>query len=196
MSVLASLLSFVLLYKYDALALIVYISALILPLPANAMLLAIGAFASRGYFNFWVALAVAVLANTAGDLTGYGIARRYGERVTRILRLHKLKFYEQLKEELRTDAAITVFMTRFAGSLSTIGNFLAGLVFVPLKTFLVNDMLGNVIEPFAALTFGYVAGDYWGDLSGFFGIVTAIVALVVIIFVLSRIKQRIAARYR
>ena len=102
--ILARLLSYVLLYKYVAVGLIVYVSAVIVPLPTNAMLLAVGAFASQGYFNYWILAPLAVIANTLGDLTDYGIARYYGEWIARALRLHKIKFYYQLKEELRTDA--------------------------------------------------------------------------------------------
>ncbi len=128
MDVLGLLLSYLLLYKYTALAVVVYISALLLPLPSNAMLLAVGAFSSQGYFSFWISLAIAVTANTLGDLTGYAITRRYGVTVIRTLRLDKVRFFNQLQTELRTDAAITVFLTRFAGWLSTVSNFLAGLV--------------------------------------------------------------------
>lgn len=190
MNILNSLLSYVLLYKYAAIAIVVYSSAVILPLPSNAMLLAVGAFASQGYLNFWLALAVAVTANTLGDLTDYGITRRWGERVTRVLHLPKFKFYNQLQEELRTDAAITVFTTRFAGSLSPVANFLAGLVGVPFKTFLINDLAGNLIEPFCALALGYLVGDYWNDFSDLLELVAAIIAVGVIMFVLIRMYRR------
>jgi membrane-associated protein len=195
MDILAALLSWLLLYKYAALFAIVYSAALLLPLPANATLLAVGAFSSRGYFNFWLSLALAVGANTLGDLTGYAITRRWGETVTHALRLHKFRFFGQLAEEFRTDAAITVFITRFASSLSTISNFLAGLVEVPFGTFLFYDLVGNFIEPGAALSLGYLVGDYWNDLSGTFETVTGVIAVAVIIFVLTRISRRIAKKY-
>lgn len=194
MNILNSLLSYVLLYKYATIAAAVYFSAVILPLPSNAMLLAVGAFASQGFFNFWGALATAVVANTLGDLTDYAITRRWGERVTRLLRLHKFKFYNQLQEELRSDAAVTVFTTRFAGSLSPVANFLAGLVRVPFNTFLINDILGNIIEPLGALALGYAAGDAWNSFSGLLELVAAIVAVAVIIFVLARMYRRMMRR--
>ena len=195
MNILSSLLSYALLYKYYAIAAVVYGSAVILPLPANAMLLAVGAFASQGYFNFWIAFAVAVFANTAGDLTDYGITRRYGERVTRALHLHRFKFYNQLQEELRSDAAITVFITRFAGSLSPVANFLAGLVGVPFSTFITMDFLGNMIEPFGALALGYLVGNYWTDFSDLIELVASIAAVAVVLFILARIYRRITRRY-
>lgn len=195
MDVLAALLSWLLLYKYIALFAIVYSAALLLPLPANATLLAVGAFASQGYFNFWLSLTIAVTANTLGDLTGYAITRHWGETVTHALHLHKFTFFNRLAEEFRTDAAITVFTTRFASSLSTISNFLAGLVKVPFGIFLFYDIVGNFIEPGAALGLGYLVGNYWNSLSGTFETVTGIIAVAVIIFVLVRISQRMAKKY-
>lgn len=195
MDILAALLSFLLLYKYIALFAIVYITAVLVPLPTNTMLLAVGAFSSHGYFNFWISLAAAVVANTLGDLTGYAVTRRYGERVIHALKLNRLRFFSQLREELRTDAAVTVFMTRFAGWLSSATNFLAGLVGVPFLTFLWCDLLGNIIEPGAALVIGYAVGNYWNDFSGSFELIAGVVAVSVIIFVLARIHHRIAKKY-
>jgi len=194
-SLLAPLLSFLLLYRYVALFVIVYSGAILIPWPVNAMLLAVGAFSSEGYFSFWISLAIAVIANTLGDLTDYGITRKYGEVVIRALRLNRVRFFDQVQEELRTDAAITVFTTRFAGSLSSVTNFLAGLVAVRLKTFFVYDLLGNIIEPFAALFIGYLVGDYWSDFSNLFTLIAAIVAVGIIIFVLLRIHRRITRKY-
>jgi len=194
-TLLTPLLSFVLLYKYVALFLIVYSGAIIVPFPVNAMLLAVGAFASQGYFSFSGSVAVAVIANTLGDLTDYASTRKWGDWIIRKLRINRVAFFEHLAEEFRTDAAITVFMTRFTGSMSSIANFLAGLVKVPLKTFFFYDLIGNIIEPSVALTIGYVVGNYWDDFSGFFGIVTGIVAVSVVIFVLLRIRRRIAKKY-
>jgi membrane protein DedA with SNARE-associated domain len=192
---LAPLLSYLLLYKYVALFVVVYSVAVILPLPSNVMLLAVGAFSSQGYFSFWLSLAVAVVANTLGDLTDYVIARKYGDAVVRTLRLNKFAFFLQLEKELRTDAAITVFTTRFAGILSTPASFLAGVAKVPLGTFLWCDVLGNVIEPFVALSLGYLAGDYWTDFSGPLSLIAGIVAVGVVLFVLVRIYRRMERKY-
>jgi membrane protein DedA with SNARE-associated domain len=195
-SLLTTLLSYLLLYRYVALAFVVYIGAVGAPLPVNEMLLALGAFASQGYFSFWGSLAVAVVANCAGDLTGYAITRKYGDWILRALHIRKARFFVHLEEELRSDAAITVFITRFAGSLSSITNFLAGLVNVPLSTFVFYDFIANVIEPAAALGIGYVVGNYWNDFSDFFTLVAAIVAVSIIMFVLIRIQRKIAKRYQ
>ena len=190
------ILSYVLLYKYAAIFFVVYTGAVIVPWPANAMLLAVGAFASQGYIGFWISLVVAVAANTLGDLTGYAITRTFGEQFIRRFKIDKVPFFIRLKEELITDAAITVFMTRFAGSLSSIANFLAGLVEVPFMTFLWLDLLGNIVEPFTALTLGYAVGNYWNSFSNLLSLFAGVVAAAVVLFVLTRIYRRMARRYK
>ncbi|MDE2019509.1 MAG: VTT domain-containing protein [Patescibacteria group bacterium] len=195
-SLLNPLLSYLLLYKYLFLFVLDYAAALILPLPTNPALLAVGAFAGQGYyFNLWISLGVVVIANTLGDLTGYGITRKYGEAAIRLLRLNRLRFFRNLEAELRTDAKITVFTTRFAGALSPVANFLAGMVGVPFMTFLPYDFLGNFIEPGAALTLGWIAGSYWNEFSGLLDTLAAIVAVAVIMFILYRIHRRMAKKY-
>jgi membrane protein DedA with SNARE-associated domain len=189
------ILSYVLLYKYVAIFFVVYTGAVIVPWPANAMLLAVGAFASQGYIGFWISLVVAVTANTLGDLTDYGISRWFGDAFIQKLRIDKVRFFIRLKEELITDGAVTVFMTRFAGSLSSITNFLAGLVEVPFMTFLFFDLLGNIVEPFAALTLGYAVGNYWSDFSNLLSLTAGIIAAAVLLFVLTRIYRRMMRKY-
>jgi membrane protein DedA with SNARE-associated domain len=194
-SLLNPLLSYLLLYKYVALFIIVYTGAIMVPFPVNAMLLALGAFASQGYFSFWASLVIAVTANTLGDLTDYGIARKYGEWVIHKLRFDKVRFFIRLKEELRTDAAVTVFVTRFAGSMSSISNFLAGWVKVPFMTFFTFDLLGNIIEPGVALSLGYLVGNYWSDFSNLLSIIAGIAAVCIILFILLRMYRKMEAKY-
>lgn len=194
-ALLAPLLSWLLLYKYAALAIVVYVSAVIVPLPTNAMLLAVGAFSSQGYFNFWISLLIAVLGNVLGDITDYGLTRRYGEPVIRFLRFRSFPLFGHIAEELRTDASITVFLTRFGGVLSPVTSLLAGLVGVDFRTFIVPDILGNIIEPFGALALGAITGNYWNSLSGILGLCAGIVAVATLIFVVWRIHRRIMKKY-
>ena len=99
------------------------------------------------------------------------------------------------RAELRTDAAITVFTTRFAGSLSAVGNFLSGMVGVPLWTFFWCDLVGNVIEPGIALGIGYAVGNYWDEFSGPLQLAAGIIAILVVLFILFRIYRRITKKY-
>ncbi|MDR3582328.1 MAG: VTT domain-containing protein [Candidatus Pacebacteria bacterium] len=192
----SSLLSYILLYRYAALAVVVYVGAVGAPLPVNIMLLALGAFANQGFFSFWASLGITVAFNTFGDLTGYGITRKYGDAIIRLLHIRKAQFFINLEKELRSDAAITVFITRFAGSMSSVTNLLAGLVKVPFMTFFVNDLVANIIEPGMWLAIGYGVGNYWSSFSNLSSIVGGIFAVSIIMFILFRIQQRLARKYR
>jgi undecaprenyl-diphosphatase len=194
-SLLSFLLSYVLLYKYLALFLIEFLAAIILPLPASATALAVGAFSSQGYLSFWGSIAAAVSGNVLGDILDYILTWRYGDAILRFFRANKSKFLNQLKLELQTDAAVTVFSTRFAGSLGPVVNLLSGLVKVRPKTFIFYDFLGNFLEIFAIIFIGYIAGGLWSEFSGIVSIVTGIIAVSVMMYILWKIYSRMAKKY-
>ena len=60
-------------YRYTTLFTLIFLSAVIVPLPANTVLLAVGAFITQGYFDFGWAAIVALIANVLGDSVGYFI---------------------------------------------------------------------------------------------------------------------------
>jgi membrane protein DedA with SNARE-associated domain len=195
-SLLAFLLSYLLLYKYTTLFVISFVSAVFVPLPANAILLAVGAFANHGYFNLPLSFAVAFGGNVLGDLFDFLIAKRYGDRLIRILRINRSRFFNQLEEEVRRDAGPTIFMSRFAGSLDPIVTVLAGSAGVPFWMFFANDAVGNGIQIGAVLTLGYLLGDYWQNFSGVVNIVTGILVVAILFFMLFRISRRITRHSR
>jgi len=57
------------------------------------VLLAAGAFASQGYFSFFLSLFVVVASNVLGDYTGYFLAHRYGRRIFELLHIRVPDFY-------------------------------------------------------------------------------------------------------
>ncbi|MCL4405365.1 MAG: VTT domain-containing protein [Patescibacteria group bacterium] len=193
-SLLSSILSYVLVYRYAAIFVFNFGAAMILPLPMSATLLAVGAFSSQGYFNIWESLAVAVSSNVLGDLADYLLTRRYGATIIRKLKIDQSRFFVQFEEELRHDAAGTVFSSRFAGSLSSVVNLLAGFVGVPLLSFIIPDIIGDVIEPTVILFVGYILGIYWSNASDIFTLLAAVVATAVVLFVMFRIYRRMARR--
>ena len=193
-SLLTYLLSYLLLYKYTALFIISFISAVIVPLPANVIMLGVGAFANHGYFNFPLSFAILLVGNVLGDLFDFLIAKRYGRRLIRILRMDRYRFFNDLEEEVKRDAGPTIFMSRFAGSLDPIVTILAGAASVPFRIFFANDILGNGIQIGAVLTLGYLLGDYWQNYSGVVNIATGIFVVAVLFFMLFRISRRITKR--
>jgi membrane-associated protein len=181
----ALLLSSLLLYKYWALFIVIFIAAVILPLPTNSVLLAAGAFASQGYFSFFLSLAVAVGANILGDCFDYFLARRYGRRIIRTLRIRVPSYIERLEEYVRKHPGPTIFLTRFVGTADPLANILSGFVGVSFATFLLYDFLGNIVSIGGVLYAGYFLGINWQDFSKLFSIAGWIVLGCIVIAALA-----------
>jgi len=185
-AIFSALLSAVLLYKYATLFVLAFAGGLIVPIPMSAILLAVGSFASQGYFGFTASLVAATAGNVLGDLTGYLLARRYGQAVVKKFNIERIRFFTQLETYVRERAGITVFITRFAGSLGPAANILSGLVRVPLMKFLPLDIIGNALEIAGLLLIGYIADGYWQTLSTSVSVIgdIFIVALIMIVVIM------------
>lgn len=186
---LAPLLSYVLLYKYAMLFAVVFSAAVVLPLPVNTLMVAVGAFASQGYFSFSLSLAVAVAANAAGDLVDYLIVRRY-KRLPFLRKRERSPWIVRLEGYVRTHAGFTVFVTRFVGSVSVVTNALAALAGVSVGTFLVFDVLGNLADFFVVTSFGFLVGSYWEQYSGLMSTVGAILLVSLVLFLAAKAVAR------
>jgi membrane protein DedA with SNARE-associated domain len=167
---LGTFLSFLLLYKYIALFAFIFCSAVILPLPDNSILLATGAFASQGYFGFWTSLCVALVANVAGDLVGYLLARHWGRAALNRLNIRIPSYINRLDGYVRRYPRRSIFLTRFVGTADSVVNVLSGFTGVPFATFLLWDALGNFVSLFYILYLGYLFGAYWSNVSGILSI--------------------------
>src|ERR1700753_579402 len=122
-SILATLLSYLLLYKYIAIFLLVVSSAIILPIPENTLLLATGAFASQGYFSFIFAFIVALAANVIGDSIGYILTRKWGNKIIKEHHIKKYASLSKIDSYIRGNAGMTIFLTRFTGTIGPLVNF-------------------------------------------------------------------------
>jgi membrane protein DedA with SNARE-associated domain len=180
-----ALLSFLLLYKYTALFVLVFVSTL-LPIPINVFLMAAGAFASQGYFNFPISMTVAVVANVLGDCFDYFLAKRYGHAILKKLGIQIPQYIDRLNYHVKEHSGITIFITRFFGITSILTNFLSGFIDVSLVKFLSFDFLGNFISDTMILATGYFLGLNWQDFSrdssGFsYAIIFIIIAIAIMI---------------
>ena len=159
---LTALLSYILLYKYFTLFLFIFLGSFLLPLPDNTLLFAIGAFSGQGYLNVIISILVAYISNVLADILGYFLTYRYGSRIFKLLHIktENVKF-TKAENWLRKYSSITVFFTRLAGPFGPSVNFLAGLIRMPFKNFMLADLGGNFIDIFGLILLGYFAGNYW-----------------------------------
>jgi membrane-associated protein len=174
-------LSYLLLYKYLTLFLLVFAIAIVVPLPANVFLLAAGAFASLGYMSLPLAILVAVVANVLGDVVDYWLARYFGPKILRFFKITEHRSVVRMQNQLRNHAKFTIFITRFAGPVDLIVSLSSGIAQVRFTTFLLYDFLGNFLSNVAVLGVGYAAGISWQSFSGTVDLVSTIILVVIII---------------
>ena len=184
---LSGILSFLLVYKYPALFLMVFISAILVPFPVDTTLVAVGAFASQGYFSAIIAFVAAFLGNVLGDITSYVIWRYYGRAIIREKYAKKYKFFPQLESYTRKYAGPTVFASRFVGVLGPIVNFLCGYGRASFDVFLLGSVSGNAVDTAWPLILGYAVGSSWENFSGLVTILGSIIAVLAIIGALIKV---------
>lgn len=162
---LSSFVSYIVLYKYTALLLMVFIGSIgLVPVPLNEVILAAGAFAKLGNMNLWAILSISLFGNVLTDMLGYFLAYRYGDDVLRILRIKKDANFFKVKGYLENYAYGTIYFTKIIGPFGPMVNLVSGLIRIPFKQFLLYDFLGNFTDVIFFVLAGYIAGDYWQDI--------------------------------
>jgi membrane protein DedA with SNARE-associated domain len=179
---LTSLLSFVLLYKYVAIFVIVFLSGLILPLPSNTLLLAAGAFASQGYMSAGWVFAVALISNVLGDSLGWALTRFWGTRFVTREHIRRFKAVAKTEQFVREHVRMAIIVTRFIGTPGSIVNFLCGLSGVPYRRFVIYDIIGNATDTAFFVVLGYALGNFSENFSNIAQLTGWIVLVVLLIF--------------
>lgn len=185
-TIIFSVLSFLLIYKYVALFLVAYLAALIIPLPSNTSLLAAAAFASQGFLNIYVVIFVALSANILGDMTGFYIAHRYGKAFLVKIGLQKViasSEYTKVETFIEGHPRITIFVTRFFGGVGPIVNILTGLSKrISFGTFATFGIAGEIVYVMSLALTGYFLGDKWESvMTSFESVSLALVSIISIV---------------
>jgi len=180
---LTSLLSFVLLYKYAAIFVIVFLSGLILPLPSNTLLLAAGAFASQGYMSAGWVFTVALISNVLGDSLGWALTRFWGTRFITSERLKRYSSLTKVEGFVHEHLRLTITATRFLGIPGVIVNFLCGLSGVPYRRFVFYDAIGNALDVGLFIAVGYALGSFSENFSSISSLTGWIILVALLIFV-------------
>jgi membrane protein DedA with SNARE-associated domain len=156
--------------------------------------MAIGAFASQGYFDLGPVFIFSILTNVFADILGYFITYKYGELAIRKLKIGENKYYLKVKDYVKRYDGITVFVTRISTPFGPLVNFISGLYEVPFRKFITFDILGNLVDFSFYMLLGYWLGNYWQyfvDAVGSFGEIIIIIAVIVIVLTIyARGKNR------
>ena len=163
-TLLESFLAFILLYKYQALFILCFGAALALPLPVATTIAASGAFASQGYLNLYIVIAVAFLGSILGDTTGYFLAKHYGKDFLQKIGFSRMLAstrYSELEKFMVRYSSALIFFSRFLTQVSMMVNILSGLTGVKYRRFLAIDLLGEGSFILLYALFGYFLGSNW-----------------------------------
>jgi membrane-associated protein len=187
--ILSTLLSYLLLYKYATIFVVVFAAAIIVPVPDSTLLVATGAFASQGYFSLTLALVVALVANVLGDLVDYILTNRWGFKIVKEHHIRKMPYFNKVEQFIRSNAGMAIFVSRFVGTVGPLVNFLSGLANIPLSKFLFFDVVGNAVDIAGLLIAGYILGQYWQDFSGFVGLIGWIIVVAIVMYAIIKISK-------
>jgi membrane protein DedA with SNARE-associated domain len=189
--VLATLLSYVLLYKYPAIFVITFFGAFALPLPSGSVLMAGSAFAVQGYMSFPLVLITGIAGNMAGDSSGYWLVRLYGLKV--LDKIHLRRFFNKdrldgARNQIDKHPILTIYFSRFMTGIAPAVNVVCGITRLPYKRFLLFECLGEITECSMFCFIGYIFGSNWeyvSQLSGGFWVI--LLAGVLMTFMVGRV---------
>ena len=158
--------------------------------------MASAAFASQGYLNIYMVMTVGALGNILGDISMYGLSKRYGERVLRWFHLGKVAESKPLKNVERVEkkySSTAIIASRFQDQATAIVNVLAGLGRMEFKPFLIYATIGDILQILFFSGIGYFFAESWQSLYNTVGVFSWIIILVTIIisiFVANKVKKR------
>jgi membrane protein DedA with SNARE-associated domain len=187
-------------YGCWAVAVIVTLESMGIPLPGETMVIAISIYAAKtGQTHIATVIAAAAAGAILGDNIGYWIGRKFGYplvvRYGRFLRLSEPRIKLGQYLFLRYGGRI-VFLGRFVAEIRTFGALLAGINCMDWRRFLAANAAGGITWATVYGLGGYLVGDRIPHLLGPAGIIlfaAVIVAAVAMFEFLRRNERRLQA---
>lgn len=140
----------------------VFADQLGIPVPAVPGLLAIGALAAVGKVNVPLALVSAVAASLLADVIWYGLGRRRGSQVLRLLcriSLEPDSCVRRTEDVFLRYGVRSLIVAKFVPGLSTVAPPLAGMIGVGLPRFVAYSVLAALLWTGTWGGLGYFAGE-------------------------------------
>jgi membrane protein DedA with SNARE-associated domain/rhodanese-related sulfurtransferase len=150
---------FLLHHGYTVLLAWVFAEQIGLPVPSLPLLLAAGALAGTGQFNFFACLAVSVFAAVCADSIWYQMGRMKGIKVLQLLckiSLEPDSCVRRTEGLFSTQGARSLLVAKFFPGFSTVAPPLAGVFHMAMGRFLLYDAGGSLIWAGSFLLLGYI----------------------------------------
>lgn len=191
-SILQSLLTFVLLYKYAAIFVLTFLASIAFPIPSGAMASAAFFFATQGYMSAPLIALTSVAGNIAGDLLTFWFVRRYGVGLVQKIgfgRVLEAAAVKNIEAKIVKHPVITVFVSRITTSVTPLVNVVVGFSKMPFRIFAIAAIVGEIAEVGVNYVYGTFFGNeivYVSQVVGLSGILLLALAGLVIVLVWKR----------
>ncbi|MDD4973789.1 MAG: DedA family protein [Bacteriovorax sp.] len=130
-------------------------------LPGDSLLFAVGAFASRGSFDFWSISGTLLMGAILGDTVNYSIGKFMGPKIfaKENHKLLNIKHLEKAHNFYAKYGAKTIILARFIPIVRTFAPFVAGIGKMTYKKFMSYNVIGATLWIFSFIPLGYFFGN-------------------------------------
>lgn len=135
-------------YSYIGIFGIIFLEYANFPLPSEIVLPMVGFLVITGYIGFIEALTVSVLAGLTGSLVNYFLGKYLGDPLIRKIAKHNVKLKRSLGESMKwidKYGKISVMISRIIPLIRTMISIPAGVVKMPLLSFIIYSGIGILI---------------------------------------------------
>jgi membrane protein DedA with SNARE-associated domain len=129
------------------------------PIPADPLLLVMGALTGDHLYKFWPSLAIAVMAAITGDYIWYELGRKRGRRLLALLCKLSIEpdtCVRKTESAFSKRGAGALLFAKFVPGMGLVSMPLAGMVGMPRWHFLLADAAGSFLWSAAYLTAGWL----------------------------------------
>lgn len=132
--------------SYGGIWLVSFLSNVVIPIPEEIILLALGYLSGTGAVNGVIVIPLVISALLINDIVIFKLSRR-GSKITTYLYTRFFEKRVKKKGELWLNMNIKriIFFSRFLMQLRFIGPFLAGSRKIPQKDFIITDLLALIV---------------------------------------------------
>jgi membrane protein DedA with SNARE-associated domain len=168
-----------------------FLANVVVPVPEEIVILAIGYVAGTGTINFWITLLLVIAGMLLSDLIMFSLSLHGNKIVRTVYDKFFAKIVPMNEEFVNRHINKIIFVSRFLINLRFIGPFLAGQAKVSYKKFLLIDGIAIIIYATGLLWAGHYFQSRIESVFSGIGIVKNIILVVIGLVVLWTIGQAV-----
>lgn len=130
-------------------------------LPGDSLLFALGAFAAKGSFDFWIMSLLLIAAAIIGDSVNYSIGRYFGKKFLEMEKIPMIKkeHIEKAHNFYEKHGPKTIILARFIPIVRTFAPFVAGIGEMNYPKFMAYNVIGAVVWVLSFMILGHSFGN-------------------------------------